>query len=64
MVKFIFCVRPGFNSYSSFLYLTIAELYTFLNQFNKAKSYLEKAESHLRFSSDPFYNISAQTFIA
>ena len=56
--------QANFYNYSSFLYLTIAEIYTFLNQFNKAKPYLEKAEFYLKFSSDPFYNIPARTFIA
>jgi two-component system NtrC family sensor kinase len=56
--------QTNFYKYSSFIYLTIAELYTFLNQFNKAKTYLNKAGSYLQFGEDPFYNIRARTFIA
>ena len=54
----------NFYDYSSFLYLTIAEVYSFLNQFNKAKINLEKAEYYLRFGKDPFYNIRARTYVA
>ena len=56
--------QTNFYNYSSFIYLTIAELYTFLNQFNKAKTYLDKAEYYLQFGEDPFYNIQARTFMA
>jgi two-component system NtrC family sensor kinase len=54
----------NFYDYSSFCYLTIAELYSFLNQFDKAKVNLEKAIYYLRFSKDRFYNIRARTFVA
>src|SRR5689334_1442667 len=56
--------QTKFYKYSSFIYLTIAELYTFLNQFNKSKTYLDKAGFYLQFSGDPFYNIRARTFMA
>ncbi|HXB45318.1 MAG TPA: ATP-binding protein [Puia sp.] len=54
----------SFYDYSSFCYLTIAELYSFLNQFHKARANLEKAVFYFRFSKDPFYNIKARTFVA
>jgi two-component system NtrC family sensor kinase len=56
--------QTNIYKYSSFIYLTIAELYTFLNQFNKAKTYLDKAGSYLQSGEDPFYNIQARTFMA
>ena len=52
-----------FYDYSSFCYLTIAEVYSFLNQFDKAKANLEKAIYYLKFSKDRFYNIRARTFV-
>jgi two-component system, NtrC family, sensor kinase len=56
--------QTGFYEYSSFLNLTVAELYAFLNQFKRAKSYLEQAAYYLKFSKDPFYNIPARTYDA
>ena len=56
--------QANFYNYSSFSYITLAEIYTFLDQYNKAQPFLEKARFYLKFDSDPFYNIQAQTYIA
>ena len=56
--------QENFHGYESFIYLTVGEIYTLIDQQNKARPSLERAVHYLQFSKDPFYNIPAQTWLA
>jgi two-component system NtrC family sensor kinase len=56
--------QVNYDGYLSYANLIAAQVYIFLDEFNKASPCLEKARASLKYSTDPFYNIPAQTFLA